>query len=104
MRAYLIDPITRSITEENISAGESDIARLIGFDSVDFDEIDDNGDRLFFDESCFIRHGSEMPRFKVDNLAPVAGKGVIAGGPPGSKGLSDALVSVDALRSRVSFL
>ncbi len=104
MRAYLIDPITRSITEENIAAGESDIARLIGFDSIDSDEIDDNGDRLFFDESCFIRHGAEMPRFKVDNLAPVAGKGVIAGGPPGGKGLSDAVISVDELRSRVSFI
>lgn len=104
MRAYLIDPITRSITEETIADAASDISRLIGFDSIDSDEIDDNGDRLFFDESCFIRHGSEMPRFKVDNLAPVAGKGVVAGGPPGSKGLSDALISVDELRSRVTFL
>jgi hypothetical protein len=104
MRAYLIDPITQSITEETIVASESDIARLIGYDSIDSDEIDDNGDRLFFDESCFIRHGAEMPRFKVDNLAPVAGKGVIAGGAPGGKGLSDAAISVDDLRSRVSFL
>ncbi len=104
MRAYLIDPVTQSITEEHIAAGESDIARLIGFDSIDSDEIDDNGDRLFFDESCFIRHGSEMPRFKVDNLAPVAGKGVVAGGPPGGRGLSDAHIALDELRSRVSFL
>ncbi len=104
MRVYLIDPDTRSITEQHIDDGEAGIARLIGFDSIDFDEIDDNGDRLCFDESCFIRHGSDVGRFKVDNLAPVAGKGVIAGGEPGGQGLRDVIVSAEALAARVSFL
>ncbi len=104
MRVYLIDPSTRSITEQQLEDGEAGIARLIGYDSIDFDEIDDNGDRLFFDESCFIRHGSDVGRFKVDNLAPVAGKGVIAGGEPGARGVKDAIVSADALAARVSFL
>lgn len=104
MRVYLIDPVARTVTAEDIADGESGIARLIGYDSLDFDEIDDNGDRLFFDESCFIRHGADMPRFKVDSLAPVAGRGVIAGGQPGGKPLADAIVDLDALRARVNFL
>ncbi len=104
MRVYLIDPDTKSITEQQVDDGAAGIARLIGFDSIDFDEIDDNGDRLFFDESCFIRHGSDVGRFKVDNLAPVAGKGVVAGGQPGGKALKDAIVSAEALAARVTFL
>lgn len=104
MRIYLIDPVAKTITAENVADDGAGIARLIGYDTLDFDEIDDNGDRLFFDESCFIRHGADMPRFKVDSLAPVAGRGVIAGGQPGGKALADAVVELDALRVRVSFL
>ncbi len=104
MRVYLIDPIAKTITAEDVADGEAGIARLIGFDSLDIDEIDDNGDRLVFDESCFIRHGADMPRFRVDSLAPVAGRGVIAGGQPGGKALADAIIDLDALRPRVSFL
>ncbi len=104
MRIDLIDPIARAITPGEVADGEAGIARLIGYDSLDFDEIDDNGDRLFFDNSCFIRHAADMPRFRVDSLAPVAGRGVIAGGQPGGKAVSDAIVELDALRARVSFL
>ncbi|MCM0044052.1 MAG: hypothetical protein NBV65_05405 [Burkholderiaceae bacterium] len=104
MRVYLIDPVARTVHAEDVADGEAGIGRLIGYDSLDFDEIDDNGDRLFFDESCFIRHGPDMPRFKVDSLAPVAGRGVITGGQPGGKPLSDAIIALDALRARVAFL
>ncbi len=103
VKVFVIDPDQRSVTVTDIDDGATGIARLIGFDSIDFDDIDDNGDRLYFDESCFIRHGSETGRFKVDNLAPVAGKGVIAGSAPGG-GLRDAVVSADALERRVRFL
>ncbi len=104
MRVYLIDPVSRAVSIEEIADGKAGIGRLIGYDSIDFDEIDDNGDRLFFDESCFIRHGADMPRFKVDNLAPVAGRGVVSGGAPGADALADPQVALDALRARVSFL
>ena len=72
MQVFVIDPATKDIREAEITAGESGVRELIGFDSIDFDEIDDNGDRLYFDESCFIRHGSDVARFRVDSLAPVA--------------------------------
>lgn len=104
MRVYLIDPVARTVTAEDISDGESGIGRLIGYDSIDFDEVDDNGDRLYFDESCFIRHGADMPRFRVDSLAPVAGRGVVSGGEAGGRQPADALIDIDALRSRVTFL
>ena len=104
MQVFVIDPATKEIREAKITDGESDVRQLIGFDSIDFDEIDDNGDRLYFDESCFIRHGADVGRFRVDSLAPVAGKGVFAGGEPGAKAIAGAQISIEALRARVQFL
>ena len=104
MQVFVIDPSTKEIREAKITDGESEVRQIIGFDSIDFDEIDDNGDRLYFDESCFIRHGADVGRFRVDSLAPVAGKGVIVGGEPGGKAIADAQISIEALRGRVQFL
>ncbi len=104
MRVYLIDPVAKTITAEEVTDGLSGISRLIGYDSIDFDEIDDHGGRLYFDESCFIRHGPEMPRFRVDSLAPVAGKGVISGSAPDGHAPADAAISIEALGPRVHFL
>lgn len=103
MKAFVIDPNARSVESVDIDGIES-VRTLIGFPTVDSDEIDDNGDRLFFDEECFIRSQPGAPRFKVDNLAPVAGKGVIAGSAAGGKQLADAAIEADALRRRVTFL
>jgi hypothetical protein len=104
MQVFVIDPSTKETREEQITEGDSGVRQLIGFDSIDFDEIDDNGDRLYFDESCFIRHGADVGRFRVDSLAPVAGKGVITGGEPGGKTIAGAQISIEALRARVQFL
>lgn len=103
MKAFVIDPNARSVESVDIDGSES-VRTLIGFPTVDSDEIDDNGDRLFFDEECFIRSPPGAPRFKVDNLAPVAGKGVIAGSAAGGQQLADAVIEADALRRRVTFL
>lgn len=79
MNAYLIDPSSREITVIELTEGTQQIATLLGAKSVDFDEIDDGGDRLYFDEDCFIKAKPGDARFKVDNLAPVSGKGIICG-------------------------
>lgn len=67
MKAYLIDANSHAVSEV-VSAGLDDIKQLIGYDSVDPDEIDASGDRLFFDESCFLRDQTGNGRFKLDNL------------------------------------
>jgi hypothetical protein len=103
-RAFVIDPSTRSIEAANIEDGVDGVRAAIGFATVDSDEIDDNGDRLFFDEECFIRSVPGAGRFKVDNLAPVAGKGVIIGSTSGGKRLADAVIDLEALKRRVTFL
>lgn len=100
MRALLIDPEQQTIEVIDI-AGKEEIARIIGFDTLESDAIGDQGDRLFFDEECFLRRTEG--RFQVDTVIPVAGKGVIVGTAGGGDQLSDALTDIEALRGRTKF-
>ena len=103
MKAYLIDANQMTVTAVDI-AGLGDVQKLIGYDSVDSDEVDASGDRLFFDESCFLRDQTGKGRFKLDNLAPVAGKGVVAGSGGDAANLKDAAVLLTALQQRITWL
>lgn len=103
MKGFVIDPAARTVTPVEVEGGVDGVRRLIGFPSVDSDEIDDNGDRLFFDEECFIRSAPGSPRFRVDNLAPVAGRGVVVGSAAQGKELADAVIGLEALQRRVTF-
>jgi len=103
MKAFLIDPVARTVAPVDLSGGLDGVRMLIGFPTVDSDEIDDNGDRLFFDEECFIRSAPGSARLRVDNLAPVAGKGVVVGSSAQGTELADAVIGLEALQRRVSF-
>lgn len=104
MNAYLIDPSKREIRSIELTEGVSQIAPLLGAKSVDFDEIDDGGDRLYFDEDCFIKAKPGDARFKVDNLAPVSGAGVICGPTAASGALGQMKNDLESLTRRVQFL
>lgn len=54
MRAYLISPETQSVSEVSIE-GLDDIKTLVGFDTIESDSVGTLGDRLLFDEECFLR-------------------------------------------------
>lgn len=103
MQAFLIDPSKKVITPIELTHAESEIAGLIGQKSIGFDEIDDNGDRLYFDEACFINEKPGGGRFKLDSLPPVAGSGVVVGANKAGEP-QDACVSAQSLAGRVKFL
>lgn len=104
MKAYLIDAHTQTITSVVLSEGLPDIRTLIGFDSIDSDEIDASGDRLFFDENCFLREQSNQARFKLDNLAPVANRAVVVGSSDGGTSLREVMVDHVTLARRITWL
>jgi hypothetical protein len=79
-----------------------DIAALIGYDTIESDAIGSQGDRLYFDEECFIR-GTEG-RFQIDKVIPVAGKGVIVGVADDGVTLRDVSTDLDELRARIKYL
>lgn len=99
-KALLISPEQQSIDTVEIHS-KGDIAELIGYPTLESDPVSDAGDRLFFDEECFIRGASG--RFQIDQLIPVAGKGIVVGVPPSGDGLVDVSLSVDELRGRTVF-
>jgi hypothetical protein len=101
MKALLIDPEAQAIKETEIG-GLDDIVKLIGYDTVISDEIGPDGDRLFFDEECFLR--GTGGRFQIDTVIPVSGIGVIVGSPDRGATLSDASSGVDDIRKRIKYL
>ncbi|NBY17218.1 MAG: hypothetical protein EBQ78_06265 [Betaproteobacteria bacterium] len=52
MKAYLIDPASQSATTIHLRSGLDEIRQLIGFDTVDSDELNPTGDRLFLTKSA----------------------------------------------------
>ena len=100
MRAILIKPETRSIEAVDIE-GRDDIVRLIGYDTIESDAVGNAGDRLLFDEECFLR--GTTGRFQIDTLVPVSGVGVIVGVGDGDT-LRDVATSLDDLRARIRYL
>ena len=101
MKAILITPDSQSIETIEIG-GREDIAKLIGFDSIESDAIGTAGDRLFFDEDCFLRGTSG--RFQIDSIIPVAGKALIVGTSDAGTVLCDAVTELDNLRGRIKYL
>jgi len=100
MKAFLITPDTRSIDEINVSSLD-DIKALIGFDTLESDAIGSEGDRLYFDEECFLRGASG--RFQIDTLVPVSGKAVVVGMAKDGASLRDVTIDIDDLRRRTKF-
>jgi hypothetical protein len=101
MKAILINPESRTLDIVDIE-GRDDIARLVGYDTLESDTIGTAGDRLFFDEECFLRGATG--RFQIDTIIPVSGKGVIVGTAEDGNTLRDAVTDVDALRSHIKYL
>ena len=99
MKAVLIKPSEQTIETTEISS-QADIEKLVGFDTVISDQIDNNGDQLFFDEECFLR-GTEG-RFQIDKLIPVSGVGIIVGSKDDGS-LSDIVTDIENIRSRIKF-
>ena len=101
MKALLINPETQSIEATEISSQE-DLVQIIGYDTIISDEIGPDGDRLFFDEECFLR--GTKGRFQIDAVIPVSGIGVIIGSPDDGATLQDVVSGVDSIQARIKYL
>lgn len=101
MKALLIDGDAQTIEEIDV-AGKDALPGLIGYDTIESDAVGEAGDRLYFDEECFLRGTSG--RFQIDTIIPVSGKGVVVGSPDDGETLQDVALSVDELRSRIKYL
>jgi hypothetical protein len=101
MKALLINPESRSIEAINIGS-HADLASLIGYDTIESDAVGTAGDRLYFDEECFLR--GTTGRFQIDTLIPVSGRAVIVGTADDGATLRDASTDIEDLRARIKYL
>ncbi|WP_018950811.1 MULTISPECIES: hypothetical protein [unclassified Thioalkalivibrio] len=101
MKALLIDPEQQTIEAVDVQ-GRDDIARLIGYDTLESDEIGPDGDRLFFDEECFLR--GTTGRFQIDSVIPVSGKGLVVGSDDAGANLKDVASDLESIRGRMKYL
>lgn len=100
MKAYLINPEAKSIESIDINSLE-DVKKTIGFDTIISDEVGSD-DHIYFDEECFLRGTSG--RFQIDKLIPVSGKGVVVGSKDQGNTLCDVRISLDELKTRLTYL
>lgn len=101
MKAYLIDAENHTI--ENIDVKNmDDIIRLVGYETIESDAVGNAGDRLFFDEECFLK--GSAGRFQIDTVIPVSGKGILMGASEDGTTLSDVHTDLDDLISRIKYL
>ncbi|MHA7881282.1 MAG: hypothetical protein ACX931_15930 [Saccharospirillum sp.] len=101
MKALLINAQQKTIETVDVQS-KADIAKLVGYDTLEKDEIGPEGDVLFFDEECFLR-GTEG-RFQIDSVVPVSGVGVIVGSTDGGDTLSDVHSDEAAIAARLKYL
>jgi len=106
INAFLINANSKEISQITLTGSTDELVALINVPAKDvgFDEIDDNGDRLYFDEACFINEKPGAGRFRLDTLPPVSGMGIVVGWNTADDQMSNAKVMSDTLKSRVSFL
>jgi hypothetical protein len=101
MKALLINPETRSIEAIDIGS-HAELASLIGYDTIESDAVGTAGDRLYFDEECFLR--GTTGRFQIDTLVPVSGRAVIVGTADDGATLHDVATGIEDVRSRIKYL
>jgi hypothetical protein len=101
MKAILINPESRSIESVDIGS-HAELASLIGYDTIESDAVGTAGDRLYFDEECFLRGTSG--RFQIDSIIPVSGRAVIVGTDEDGATLRDVTTDIESLRSRIKYL
>lgn len=102
MKAYLIDPEARSITEVDYSGNYQHIYDLIGADAFDCARLYPNGDAAFIDDEGLFKD----PKFFWLHRyygGPIAGRGLVLGCDGDGESVSPQ-VQLSDLRNDVMFV
>jgi|688.fasta_scaffold03599_5 hypothetical protein len=105
MKAYLIDPNTKSITEVEYNGDWRTISEFIGNDCTNFDVVGFPGGRhsIFIDDEGLIK-GTLAPFFKPSwILTPLSGRGLVLGTTADGDSC-DVSVSLQALQDDIEWL
>lgn len=101
MRAILIDPVAKTVTEVDHKDDYRDIYRLIEAEPFTVLEVGP-GDWLFLDDEGLYRPGQKFFRWK-DYPQPLAGKGLLLGGDEEGDSV-DTQRTIEWVQEHVGFL
>lgn len=102
MKAILIDPFTRSITEVEYSGNYQQIYDLIDAECFDVARINKHGDGIFVDDEGLLHDKEQCFFLHEDYPMPLAGKGLVLGCDDEGESVSPH-TTLDELRLKVTF-
>ena len=78
MKAYLIDPFEKSITEVDYSGNYQDLSAICGYDTFAVATFNDEGDGVFVDDEGLFKPDQKF--FIIGSYPqPLAGRGLVLG-------------------------
>ncbi len=103
MKAFLIDPFTKTITEVEHNGDYKQIYQLIGADCFDCARINEHGDSIFVDDEGLLRD-PVSPMFEhIGYPQALAGKGLVLGCNDEGEAIKPT-TTLDELRQHVSWV
>lgn len=103
MKAFLIDPYARTVSEVAYNGDYHQIYEFIDCDTFDCARFDENGDGVFINDNGLIDN-SPKAFFVVDGYPqPLTGKGLVLGCDDNGES-TEPRVTLEELRQRVHFL
>jgi len=103
MKAYLIDPVTRTVTEVEYSGDYQQIYKLIDCDTFTCVDLNEHADTVFVDDEGLI-NGKCTEFFLLRNYhQPLAGKGLVLGTNDEGDSVSPS-ITLDQLKSQIDWV
>lgn len=103
MKAFLIDPFTRTITEVEYDGSLEHMYQLIGCDSVEAVKLTDSGDCVWVDEEGLLKNPTHF--FYIGNYpGELAGKGLVLGTDGGGNTVPCATITLPLLLRSVAYM
>ena len=101
MKAILIDPINRTITEVDHSGDFHEIYKLCDFETFTCITVDQNQDTLYIDDEGLLKITDAF--FLFDSYPqPLAGKGLLLGTKKGES--VSCKMTLDQVKAKVKFM
>jgi hypothetical protein len=104
MKAFLIDPFTKTITAVEYDGNYKSIYKMLGCDLFDVVELPDFEDAIYVDDEGLMVAACDQAYFMVRELPrPLAGKGLVLGTNDDGES-ADPLVTIEQLTARVRWV
>ena len=103
MRAFLINPELRLVTEVQHDDSLQDIYKLIGCDCIDVVRINDEGDVIYVDDEGLYKNPCHFFAYE-NNPHPLAGSGLVLGTGHEGESIAPQVVTLDSLQDSVHFI